>query len=109
MSYDIWLEIETGDGKCLSTSGKNHTSNVTDIWELALGFQLKDLKNKKAKDCINDLQQAMIFLNDPNNKDHLESMNPPNNWGNYRSATEFLEWLLEECRSHPNCTIKMWY
>lgn len=105
MSYDIWLEIDTGGGHTLSTDFSNYTSNVSGMWEEALGYSLADLNNKLAKECIEDLKDAVDTMYE--NPEYYTSLNPENSWGNYEGALEYLEWVLRECRRHPNCRVKV--
>lgn len=33
-------------------------------------------------------------------------VHPPNGWGCYEDAVEFLRWLQDACRDHPKATVR---
>lgn len=106
MSYDVWLQVDTGGPEPARVGeSQNYTSNVSDMWRKALGRDLSDLDGMTAQDAIADLERAVSHMRHPDNAAEYHSMNPRNGWGNHEGATKYLEWLLAECRRHPKATI----
>jgi hypothetical protein len=106
VSYDIYLEIDTGGPERATVfEVGNYTSNVWRMWELALGESLSDLHGRQAADCIALLEGAVAHMRDPANIATYEAMNPSNGWGRHSSATDYLARLLEGCKQHPKTTI----
>lgn len=104
MSYDLYLQIDTGgeDPATVRDIG-NYTSNVSGIWAEALGYPLADLHGRTAAEAIDDLRQAVQRMaSDP---EKYRAMQPPNGWGNYEGARDYLSDLLEGCLAHPKSTI----
>jgi hypothetical protein len=103
VSYDIWLEIDAGNGNKTEVWGDNYTSNVSPMWRKALAgtaFEfLGAMDGHLASDCAPALRQAAkAMLDDPA---PYEAMNPANKWGNATGAREFLESLATACELYP--------
>ena len=104
MSYDVYL----GTPRC-PTCGSysseveigNYTSNVSGMWTDALGRHLKDLEAMEPAEAIALLDAAVEKLNDPANYDKYKAMEPPNGWGDYQGAVEYLTRILTQWRAHP--------
>ena len=107
MSYDIDLVIDTGVEERTVVTVGNYTSNVAGMWKKALGYSLRELDNKKADSCIEDLRKAIANMED-NPKEYKE-MNPPNGWGDYEGALNYLRKLLDACVKNPKCKIDIFY
>lgn len=108
MSYDIslYLEVDTGGSEpvemCPADIG-NYTSNVSGMWDDALGHRLADLKGKNAGDSHPRLAQAVAnMLAD---EDRYRAMSPPNGWGDYDGALDYLTRLRDACAAHPKAQI----
>lgn len=110
MSYDIelYMNIDTGAPEphwfTVADIG-NYTSNVAPMWGDALGHRLADLKEKTASDALPALQRAVAALEADPAK--YEAMNPPNGWGDYQGALDYLRRLRDACAEHPKATIHM--
>lgn len=108
MSYNISLYMSVDTGGSLPVEVEladigNYTSNVSGMWTEALGYRLADLKGKAARDCIPDLQRAVAdMIADPG---RYEAMNPPNGWGSYDGALDYLRRLRDACIAHPKASI----
>ncbi|RKN61884.1 hypothetical protein D7231_31930 [Streptomyces klenkii] len=108
MSYDIslWMKVDTGGPEPveieLADIG-NYTSNVGRMWVDALGHRLADLKDRTARDCIDALTRAVAAMESDPAK--YEAMNPPNGWGDYDGALNYLRRLRDACLAHPNATV----
>lgn len=108
MSYDIWLKIDTGNGEepCVYEVG-NHTSNTSEMWFKALGgVLLSSLDGKNAGECIELLRKGVQYMED--HRIELLELNPPNGWGSYETALDYLRKLQIGCMQHPKTTIRVW-
>jgi hypothetical protein len=79
----------------------NYTSNVSGIWEFALGCPMRDLDGRTGRDCIPILESAIARANAPESQAMLRSMEPSNGWGDLYGAREVLDRLLAACREWP--------
>ncbi|WP_407563347.1 hypothetical protein [Streptomyces sp. 184] len=104
MSYDVYLVIDTGGPEPAAVVDVgNYTSNVSGMWEDALGYPLKNLHGWQAEDARTDLQQAVHDME--THPEAYRAMNPPNGWGDYEGALDYLRRLGDACRAHPKTTI----
>jgi hypothetical protein len=103
MSHDVYLEIDTGGSEPVTVFSSNYTSNVSGMWAEALGFPLADLHGRTASDAIPDLRRAASHM--ANNPETYKAMNPPNGWGNYEGARDYLAEILGACLDNPKTTI----
>ncbi len=106
MSYDIWLEVDTGGPEpCRIADGWNCTSNISGMWRAA-GADLADFDGQTAHDCIESLTNAIAELRrDP---DKYRAMDSPNGWGKYEHLVPTLDRLLDDFRRHPKATVRVW-
>ena len=108
MSYDIWLEMDTGgDEPAQVGEDYNMTSNVAGIWGDALGYSLRGINGKIAGDYIDDFEKAPTIMKDPQNESKYRAMEPSNGWGSLESATKFIGELLELFTAHPKASIRV--
>ena len=106
MSYDIWLEIDTGGSeRARVTDGWNYTSNCGPMWRAA-GADLAEFHNKPAGECLPVLRNALDVLRMEPTK--FRAMNPPNGWGSYETLIEALEELAQQFASHPKSIVQVW-
>jgi hypothetical protein len=107
MSYDIWLEIDTGEAEpYVVDEPGNCTSNVSPMWKDALGRSLGDYHGAPCSEACGPLARGVERMEaEP---DRYRKMNPENGWGDYEGALDFLRRLLRACRAHPNATIQIW-
>lgn len=104
MSYDLYLQIDTGSTEPATIRDiGNYTANVSGMWAEALGYPLADLHGRTAADAITDLRLAVARM--AGEPDKFRAMEPPNGWGNYKGARDYLTDLLEGCVAHPKTTI----
>lgn len=115
MSYDIWLEIDTGNGNVATVDNcLNYTSNVARMWHTAIqgavigGVQMEalyDLDELEAGTCAPALRHAIAaMLADPQT---YAAMNPANGWGDAEGAREFLEKVADLCEAHPSMKVRI--
>jgi hypothetical protein len=108
MSYSIhlYMNVDTGGPEPtyveLAEIG-GYTSNVAPMWTDALGRRLADLKEKNASEALAALQRAVAAMEADTGK--YEAMNPPNGWGDYEGALDYLRRLMDACAAHPKATI----
>lgn len=104
MSYDIYLEIDTGGPEPATVYEiGNYTSNVARMWAKALGYRLADLHGKGAAESLPELERGVAAMeSDP---DGYRDMNPANGWGDYDGALDYLRQLRDGCARHPRTTI----
>lgn len=103
MSYDIWLEIDTGGPeKATVWDDFNFTSNVSPMWRAA-GVDLAEHHGKKAGDVAPELEAAIKELEA--NPVKYSAMNSPNGWGRYEHLVPRLKGLLAGYRANPLATV----
>lgn len=106
MSYDIWLEIDTGgEDRARVWDGWNFTSNVSGMWRAA-GTDLAEHHDKKAGDVSGELEAAITELEA--NPVKYKAMDSPNKWGTYDDLVPALKRLLAAYREHPLATVQVW-
>lgn len=104
MSYDIYLDIDTGgtEPTTVHTVG-NYTTNVAPMWRTALGHPLYELHGRNAADAVPVLDTAIAAMQA--NPDGYRAMNPSNGWGDYDGALDYLQRLRAGCAAHPKTSI----
>jgi hypothetical protein len=106
MSYDIWMEIDTGGEHPASVcESSNMTSNVSPMWAKALGFPLADLDGVRGYKALPDLRRAIAHMED--HPTAYRELNPENGWGDTESALKFLREILAMCVAHPMAQIRI--
>jgi hypothetical protein len=108
VSYDFWLEIDTGDPEPhVIDSDLNYTSNVHPMWDLALKGQavegVAEMHGLIAGDCVGSLRGAVAEMD--RHPLTFAAMNPENGWGDANGAREFLERMASACAAHPKATV----
>lgn len=112
MSIDIDLSINTGHELVSVVDVGNYTHNCQPMWSHALketGSRIPHLcgfHEVLAQEAFSLLQAAVNHMDDPQNRATYEAMNPPNGWGEFTSAREYLRTFMNACRDHPLCTIQ---
>lgn len=106
MSYDVWMEIDTGGPSPASVcESVNMTSNVSPMWRKALGFPLSDLEGVSGALAKASLREAIKSMED--DPEPYRAMNPSNGWGDHESALEYLRKILAMCVTHPKALIRI--
>jgi hypothetical protein len=109
VSYDVSLEIDTGgpeDEWPDVVEIGNYTSNVWLMWLTALGgMSLREYNHAPCSEAARPLAEAVKHMeSDP---DTYRAMNPPNGWGDYEGALDYLRRIAEACATHPKCRIRV--
>lgn len=107
MSYDIWLEIDTGGPEPFKLEDEywNFTSNVAPMWGAA-GADLAEFHDKLAGDCATVLHAARLEMEAHPEK--YRAMDSPNGWGTYDDLMPRLAVLAAWFDRHPKATVKVW-
>lgn len=123
MSYDFWLEADTGgdepaiiephyvceDGR--SGGCGNYTSNVSPMWRAALQdatgepMRLSDLDGKSGCHAAPILRHAVLIMADEPTR--FRAMEPENKWGSYEGAMHYLVQIADWCLRHPKATLRV--
>ena len=106
MSWDIDLEIDTGNGYTEVVNVGNYTWNVSPMYKEALGYTLSELDNKKANEVIDELAEGHKKMIKKPQK--YKKMNPDNGWGDYEGAKEYLHDIIIACAENPECIIRVY-
>lgn len=69
------------------------------------GFGLRQLSGMKCADAVPYILVALAHMKQQPGE--YKRMNPPNGWGSYKSALEFLEKLKDEALSHMGALIEV--
>lgn len=109
MSYDVYLEIDTGADEPAEIWWGNMTSNVSGMWRKAMPHTdgLAGFDGMKALSATAVLDAGLQRLQDPAEREAFEAMAPSNGWGSHQSATRFVSDILAACRAHPRTTIRI--
>jgi hypothetical protein len=116
MSYDVWISIDTGNGRSVSIGDFNHTFNCALMFYRAMSdaaglsddsLGIKHLNEMSCKDAYPLLKKAVQHMVE--NPDWHKQHNPPNKWGSYESALKFLATLCQQTMFHPVGSIHVWY
>lgn len=106
MSYDVYLEADTGGPDLVDVWWANHTSNTSRMWSIALGDKsLRDLDGHEAGVEVERLAAAVARMEAAPR--FYRRFNPENGWGSYDTALDFLRELTDACRRHPKTTIRV--
>ena len=96
-----WPDIEDG--------WRNYTSNVSGMWHKALGgISLGTLLDPEpvAETLVEPLNRAIGEMME--SPEVFRQMNPPNGWGDYEGALEFLVWIRDRCMMWPKARVHVW-
>ncbi len=107
MSYDIWLEIDTGGVEPVVVPGSswNYTSNSVRAWREA-GADLAEFHDKTAAECAPILAAAIeVMRSDPIK---YKAFDAANGWGSYETLIPALNELYYTLKRHPKATVKVW-
>jgi hypothetical protein len=103
MSYDITLQIDTGNGKIDVVDCGNYTYNCAPMLTKAANISLLDLRGAQCKEVVPILSAAIDTMTiDPKVYKALE---PENGWGDYEGWLRYLRTVRDACQDHPLCTL----
>lgn len=107
MSYDIWMEMDTGGEEPAQVDEVgNYTCNCSPMFRKALGgISLSELDGRAGGEVAEQVSTGVkAMIDDPAT---YEAMNPTNGWGDYESALDYLKRLALACRRHPKARIRV--
>ncbi len=112
MSWYAYVTIDTGgEGRAVVEEIGNCTYNLAPMFDKAFNFDygeypgLRGLHELGAHGAILILKNAVAKMKA--NSGEYRKLNPPNGWGNYEIALEYLEAILAACVEHPKGTIEI--
>jgi hypothetical protein len=100
MGYSIWLEMDTGAGNFAECGDiGDMTYNLSPMFTKALGATLGSFDDNNAGESIPALVAGVAAMeSDPAT---YRALDPPNGWGDYDRALDYLRALLKACQDHP--------
>lgn len=111
MSYDFYLEIDTGAGETVECYWANYTSNLYSFFRDCFDpdgehDHWTDVFHGKraghvAAEFVAARERASVLVD-------VDSYNPANGWGNTASALVLIAEMAEAGRKHPNAVWKVW-
>lgn len=109
VSYTVYLTVDLGGpdpSRIECDDYLNYTYNVWGMFRLALGGDcLNDLDRMDAGAAAERLGPAITAMRaDPST---YRAMNPPNGWGDYEGAVQFLERCRATFVMHPRATVRV--
>jgi hypothetical protein len=106
MSFSVRLAIDTG-GEYNATIADvgDPTYNMAPMFTKALGESIRELDGRTAADVVKQLEEACYDMDE--RPSIYEALNPPNGWGSYTGARQFLSRFLGLCRDHPKATVEV--
>ena len=119
MSFDVYLEIDTGAEEHTSVFWVNYTSNMDyairhsgiDMWaksddSMMTGDGLYILHGASAEHAIEPLEACIFQIE--RDAPMLREREPKNGWGHVDTLLrDFLRPILEACKKHPKTTIRV--
>lgn len=103
MSYDIYLEIDTGAPDHMTLFHIDPTYNLSPMFKEALGDAgVRSLNGRIARDTIEILRKAVDDMEaDPV---RFKMHDAANGWGVYRDCLSIMRRLFQEASTHRNAT-----
>lgn len=108
MSLDIYLYAKADVGKdepidC-ELYWRNCTHNLAPMWHLAGVYDaLYKSNNDTAEKYIEVLEKGIADMEA--RPEEYKELNPPNGWGNYEGALNFLKDFTNNCKEYPKSII----
>lgn len=107
MSWDAWIEMDAGGPEPMVKAPErwsNYTCNVLEMFAEA-GLSMRALDGMPCEMAAEQLSDAIARLEaEP---ERFRKLNPPNGWGRYETAVEFLRSFAALCRAHPLATARV--
>lgn len=98
MSYTVYVKMDTGGPEPMFGESSHCTSNCAPMWRLA-GANIQAMNDKPCIELTPVLHEAVAAMErDP---DRYRALSPPNGWGSYPDALEFVRWIRDQCKAHP--------
>lgn len=109
MSYDIELEINTGNEFFSVETIRNCTYNNFKIFKFALNNEngINEFQGKLCKDILEPLSKGFLKLIDFKYRQEFLALEPENRWGGYSDSLDFFIDFLKKAHAHPEATINI--
>lgn len=104
MSYDIYLEVDTGGEEPVEVWWRNHTSNTASMW-VAAGCDLALYHGKTATELAEAIEVAVANMKAEPGR--YREYNSPNGWGTYSTTLLFLSEIHKACVENPKTTVRV--
>lgn len=108
MSWEVDIGKKTEKGIEYIYEVGNYTWNVGRMYTEAMGCSISDFKNMPCSKAILILQVGIKDME--KNPEKYKELNPPNKWGNYEYALQYLKDILHACqiyKENPDCIIQV--
>lgn len=107
MSYDIWMVADLGGPEPVAIGDSvNHTYNCSAMFRLALGGKgVNDLERQTGRDMLPRLKSGIRHMEE--NPNLYLPLNPPNGWGSYDTALEYLKELEAMAEAAPKAMFRV--
>jgi len=105
MSLDFYIYDKGRNTGCvIELFHQNITHNVSPMWHKAgIYNELYNSDKSKIKGITGLLKMGLAKMKtDP---EEYKKLNPPNGWGNYEHAIEFLEEVIKGCKEYPEAYV----
>jgi hypothetical protein len=111
VSLDIYLsgqcDVGTDEPIKVELYEANITHNVTPMWRKAGVYEaLYKSDGKMAKEVGDVIKRGVCLME--LHPDEYKKLNPPNGWGSYEGALEFLFEFAMACDRYPKAIIRVW-
>lgn len=104
MSLDFTLYSDNESNDVDNIYSGNYTHNVAKMWRRSGVYDaLYNSEGKLAKDILPVLANGYEHMKE--NPSEYEELNPPNKWGSYEGALDYLKEVMDACRKYPNSKI----
>lgn len=104
MSYDVYLEIDTGGEESVGVFSRNHTSNTSNMWRKA-GCDIAEFDGKPATVFEEALRPAIAEI--LANRHEYTEFEPSNGWGDIDSTVAFMTDLADACAIHAKTIVRV--
>ena len=108
MSWDVWMEIDTGGKKPVEIAEcGNMTWNVSPMYYDAFDLEngIRGLDGMSGKNALEHLEKAISKMK--RNPEKYNEMNPKNGWGDFAGALLFLEIIMDDCINNPKAIVRV--
>lgn len=116
MSWDAWVEIDTGNGETLAAGDLNYTHNCNEMMRRALDavgelaplgeHQLYALDGTSCAKAADILGRALHWW-EQQPREFFKQFEPENGWGDADGAYRFWSAVKALCLKHPKATLRL--
>jgi hypothetical protein len=106
VTISVSMSVDTGGEKpkTLTLLCNWMTHNVSDMWRLAGCYdEIYNADSLLAGNIADKLEDAVEEMIE--HPDAFKLLNPPNGWGDYNTALDFLKDFAKVCKENPRATV----